>query len=280
MKISKEKKIFLLSISTLLLASLSFVLSIGYITHLKVLRVTPYDVVVSDVQPNSVIVSWKTMQDTPSYIKLGKNNRLIGDESLTRIHRVKVVDLKDDTRYSFSISDGKRDWEKNEMDESTDLSNFALKEYLFKTSKTIENISLPNVEELHVLPNELIYVTLYNQVERRYSEIKSYYANIYGGVAVDLNSFNVDWSREDIEIYNINYFSAYTPHSSKRTVHASEINCNQNIPDQTISGVSKDEFVDLATRWTAGRGKNYAEECFNDVVYRSKMAELILRLHL
>ena len=192
MKISKEKKIFFLSISIFFLASLSLLLSIGYINHLKVLRVTPYDVVISDIQPNSVVISWKTIQDTSSYIKLGIYNDLIGDDSLTKIHRVKVIDLNEDTSYSFKISYGKRDWEKDEIDEITDLSNFSLKKYIFKTNKLVENISLPNVEELHVLPNELIYVTLYNKVEKKYSEIKSYYANIYGGVAVDLNSFNVD----------------------------------------------------------------------------------------
>lgn len=51
-----------------------------------------------------------------------------------------------------------------------------------------------------------------------------------------------------------------------------QINCDQTVPDSTIPAVYlnlKNNFVDLATRWTSGTGKSYAKECFNDVIKRS-----------
>lgn len=51
-----------------------------------------------------------------------------------------------------------------------------------------------------------------------------------------------------------------------------EINCNVNAPEDPRYSKFKPVFVDLANRLVAGKGKNYAAECFNDVVDRSKKA--------
>lgn len=48
-----------------------------------------------------------------------------------------------------------------------------------------------------------------------------------------------------------------------------EINCNQNAPASNV-GIDKDNFVRLANNWHAG--KNYAAECFNDVVNKALCA--------
>lgn len=48
------------------------------------------------------------------------------------------------------------------------------------------------------------------------------------------------------------------------------INCNQNAPEVSYPGISKAQFVELAGRWKTG--KNYAEECYNDVVNRALCA--------
>lgn len=48
------------------------------------------------------------------------------------------------------------------------------------------------------------------------------------------------------------------------------INCNQNAPEVNYPGLTKAKFSQLADRWTTG--KNYAEECYNDVVNRAMCA--------
>jgi hypothetical protein len=60
----------------------------------------------------------------------------------------------------------------------------------------------------------------------------------------------------------------------KENPTAGGINCNQDAPDNT-TGIDKANFVRLANQWHTG--KNYAEECFNDVVNRSQV--LIHSLH-
>lgn len=49
-----------------------------------------------------------------------------------------------------------------------------------------------------------------------------------------------------------------------------EVNCNQNAPEGSAS-ISKEEFVKKANAWRLG-GRNYASECYNDVVNRAKCA--------
>ena len=49
-----------------------------------------------------------------------------------------------------------------------------------------------------------------------------------------------------------------------------DINCNQNAPENSVSGVSKSNFVRVAGQWTPG--KNYSEECYNDTVNRALCA--------
>ncbi len=57
------------------------------------------------------------------------------------------------------------------------------------------------------------------------------------------------------------------------TAGSCQINCNQSIPDSSIPSVYlgqfKNNFVDLANRWTSNTGKNYAKECYNDVIKTS-----------
>lgn len=46
------------------------------------------------------------------------------------------------------------------------------------------------------------------------------------------------------------------------------VNCNTNVPECSVPGVSKDNFIDVAERWSPGGGTN-AAKCFNDVVYQA-----------
>lgn len=57
-----------------------------------------------------------------------------------------------------------------------------------------------------------------------------------------------------------------------KTVAANEglINCNQNAPENNVSGMSRANFVGIAGRWS--QGKNYSEECYNDVVNKALCA--------
>lgn len=220
---------------------------------------------VSDISPSSATLSWKTDVETPTYIMLGSNEKLLGNDKYTQFHRVTLSGLKEFSTYSFSISDGSRVW-KVPKENSDDLKAFALNEFVFSTIEFEEKIDLPQAEELNVLPNEIIYVVLKNG--NTFSDIKSYEANRFGGIVVDRASFNV--SEGDIEILPINYFTPDRNISLLNRIYASEINCNQNVSAQSIDGVDREGFANLATRWVAGRGRHYALECFNDVVYRAK----------
>ena len=272
MKLTEEKKIHFLSLTILILAIFTSLSFLAYANHLNYLKDSPYDVVVSDIQANTVTISWKTENDMPSYIKLNESEKLLGSEEPSKFHRVTVVELDSESLYKFRISDGERDWNEDVVGHSSELEQFALFSYQFKTTKLKESILLPEVVELHVLPNELIYVSLFDSSKNQYSEIKSYYANKFGGVAVDTRSFLGEWDFEKVKVQNIGYFSTQNIRASLAKIYASEINCNQNISPQKINGITKTEFAQLATRWVAGRGKHYAIECFDDVVYRSKMA--------
>ncbi len=50
------------------------------------------------------------------------------------------------------------------------------------------------------------------------------------------------------------------------------INCNTNVPDQSISCVDRANYIDVAERWTSMPEGTHAELCFNDVVYRANAA--------
>lgn len=271
MRKSKTKQIYLLSLTVFTLVLTTFVLFNIYINRLNQIQLTPYDVIVSDIQPNSVVISWKTVKATPSYIKLNGSEDVLGSKESTQFHRVNLLSLKENSKYSFVISQGEREWSKP-YSRGNEKNSFTLNTYSFRTTKNQDSLSLPAIEELHLLPNELVYLVLYDSNTNKYSSVRSFLANKYGGVAVDLTSFGTEWKDINPEIYNIQYFLTNSPNSSLNSIYANEINCNQNIKEQSIEGITKDEFVDLATRWTAGRGKNYAAECWSDVIYRSKMA--------
>lgn len=241
-----------------------------YIEYREYQKASPYDVLISDIYANSVTISWKTDVDTSSYIKIGKSEKLWGDEERTKFHRIRLQGLKELSEYSFSISDGKRNWEEP-LKNSVELESFVLKEFKFSTVSSKEEILLPEVEELNVLPNEIIYVVLEKVGVNQQSEVRSFTANRFGGVAVDINSFYTLPEGEDVKIKNIEYVSTKRENKSLiPLLFSSEINCNQNVSNQSFDGLSKEKFAELATRWVAGRGKNYAKECYNDVIYRAK----------
>jgi hypothetical protein len=152
------------------------------------------------------------------------------------------------------------------------LEAFVSDEFLFTTKGSDSELDLPTHSTLTLLPHELVYVTLYDEQTGTYSDIRSTYANRYGGAVFVKEDFDVD----DISKYsikNINYFSVDTnTFSSLPKVYSSEINCNQNIPYIPSDAISREAYTDLANRWLGGRGRNYAYECYNDVVYRAKKA--------
>lgn len=52
--------------------------------------------------------------------------------------------------------------------------------------------------------------------------------------------------------------------------YSGEINCNQNAPENFVEGVDKNNYIDIANRWTDGT--NFASVCYNDVVNRALCA--------
>lgn len=46
-----------------------------------------------------------------------------------------------------------------------------------------------------------------------------------------------------------------------------QINCNPNAPTNSVSGLNKSNFVDVANRWK--EGSNYADTCYNDTINRA-----------
>ena len=262
---NKNRKFYTLLLISLLCLVLSFGGIYKYLSYRESIKVSPYDVLISDIYSDSVTISWKTVTETPSYIKLGDSNKLFGNKDLTNSHRITLSGLKESSKYSFVISDGSRTWN-NPLEGSNTLKRYTLTKFEFFTLKPKDDIQLPEVEEINALPNELVYIVLKNN--DTYSDVRSYQANRFGGITIDKNSFAIP--NQDTEIINIEYFSSKQLSSSNMYALAADINCNQNVSPQSIDGVSKEGFADLATRWTAGRGKNYALECFNDVVYRAK----------
>jgi hypothetical protein len=51
-----------------------------------------------------------------------------------------------------------------------------------------------------------------------------------------------------------------------------DINCNTNLPEQNAPCVNRDNFIDVAERWTSMPEGTHAEMCFNDVVFRANEA--------
>ena len=233
---------------------------------------SPYDVVVSDITSSSAILSWRTVTDVPTYVLID-DTLLIGDGESDKYHRVEISGLEREKTYSFTISDGTREWEKVLGENTSTLTKYVVGEFEFKTGEEVNDITLPKESYLTVLPNELVYVVLYDMEEGTYSDIRSEYANRYGGVVFNKGDFNVK-DEERYSLKNINYFSRNTVITKNliSKVFSSEINCDQSIPNMTSNAISREAYTDLATRWVSGRGKNYAYECYNDTIYRAKIA--------
>jgi hypothetical protein len=53
-----------------------------------------------------------------------------------------------------------------------------------------------------------------------------------------------------------------------------EINCNTNLPEQNAPCVNRDNYIDVAERWTTMPEGTHAAMCFNDVVFRANEAGL------
>ena len=265
------KKLFVWLILSISVLSLFGYAAFRYIQHWEYVKATPYDVLISDVSSDSVTVSWKTDVNTPSYIKIGESEKLYGNDTLTNSHRVTLGGLNELSKYNFLISDSEKEWNTSKESSTDDISVFALNEFSFQTLKSKDEILLPLVEEIDALPNELIYVALYNTKTREYSDVRSEYANRFGGVVIDKEEFNVEWDKESTQLKKIEYFTPTSNLSmNPLSVTAAEINCNQNVSAQSFDGVSKEKFEELASRWVANRGKNYAQECYNDVILRAK----------
>lgn len=258
--------------TALILFFLTILLFISFINHQEYKNSSPYDVVVSDIKANSVNISWKTLKNVPTYVKINKEKTPYGDGEPSIFHTVRIDNLEQLTEYQFHITDGNREWKKAILPDSKSIKSISRSEFYFITSKLQEQIELPQLLEIESNSNELVYISLQNSLTGMNSKVKSIRTNEYGNALVDKNSFNLDWKEDS---YSVNIYPALKSDSriSKYiTVNASEINCNLNAPKQTIDGVTREQFANYATRWVDGRGKNYAYECFNDVVYRSRMA--------
>ena len=258
--------------TALILLFLTILLFISFINHQEYKNSSPYDVVVSDIKANSVNISWKTLKNVTTYIRINKQETLYGDGQSSIFHNVRIDNLEELTEYQFKITDGHREWKKVILTDSKSIRPIAKSEFYFITTKLQEDIELPSLLEIESNSNELVYISLQNSLTGMNSKVKSIYTNEYGNALIDKNFFNLDWQEGD---YSLNIFPAFATDgvvSESISVHASEINCNLNAPEQTIDGVTREEFANYATRWVDGRGKNYAYECFNDVVYRSRMA--------
>jgi len=269
MKRIKKEYVLILKLFFLVLV-LSFVLFFGerqyeYITS------SPYDVIISDISNSSAIVSWKTRRDVPTYILLS-STEILGNGVREKFHRVIVEDLEEETDYTFSISNGKRTWDSAIYETSDSLRPFVTDGFKFVTAKEKDDLVLPSHSSLILLPHELVYVTLFDGETGEYSDVRSTYANRYGGAVFVKENFLVD-EPSKYSIKNINYFSSSSEEISLiPKVFAAEINCNQNIPYLPSNAISREAFAGLANRWVSGRGKNYAYECYNDVIYRAKKA--------
>lgn len=245
---------------------------ISFINHQEYKNSSPYDVVVSDIKANGVNISWKTLKNIPTYVKINNEKTLLGNGESSKFHQVKIENLNELTEYQFKITDGNREWKKVILPATKGIETISRNEFYFITTKLQENISLPQLLEIESNPNELTYVSLRNTLTGDISRVKSIHTNDFGNALIDKNSFNIDWKEGT---YSLNIYPAITSNSINSeyiSVNASEINCNLNAPPQTIDGVTREQFANFATRWVDGKGKNYAYECFNDVVYRSRMA--------
>ncbi len=272
MKVSKKFLIlFVGAVFGLIAVSFGIFKLVEYQAYVKD---SPYDVLLSDIQSNSVTISWKSASELPTYVKIGENEKLFGQDQISKIHKVKLEGLKESSTYTFVISDGNRDWVLPSESNSEDIQEFLIKEFVFTTKESKEEITIPEVREIQTLPNEEVYLVAYDPVEEKYSDIKTYTANRFGGIAVDIYSFEGVDIDEGTEIKNIGYTDRRNILSQSyiSSIFASEINCNESVSAQSVPGSTKEGYTDLATRWVAGRGKNYASECYNDVVYRSKRA--------
>lgn len=279
MKVNKKSTLLFL-VSVILLFITLFAFYKGY-SYVKYISGSPYDVLVSDVTSNSITISWKTDIDKPSFIKIGEN--IYGDETETTIHRIYLSDMQEFSDHKFVITDKEDSWDKSYKNSSNDIESLTLKsDFVFRTAKSTEDILLPLEEEVISSAYELEYLVLFDEESNTYSSVKSIYTNRFGGAVVNKNEF-YNYEREmfitqypNAQLRAVEYGQAKDSNESRfsliPTVLASEINCNQQRADQSSNAINKNAYSTLATNWVAGRGKHYATECYNDVIYKAKAA--------
>ncbi len=267
-----HKEILKLIYTTIVLFFVTIFLYFQFLKHQEYVKASPFDVILSNIHGGSVTISWKTQLDTPTYVRILPNEEVLGNPEVSKFHSITISNLKEQFPYQFVISDGKREWKRPHLKNSKQLYGFLNNSFSFTTGANLNKIYLPSVKEINVLPDELLYLTLYDKRNNEYMGTRSYMANKFGGVALDINSFDPTLSEDEYDIKILDYFSSDSIYTSLNPVYAFDINCNQSLPNQVIDGVTKEQFANFATRWVNGRGKNYAYECFNDVVYSSKMA--------
>ncbi|MGI6423636.1 MAG: fibronectin type III domain-containing protein [Candidatus Dojkabacteria bacterium] len=260
-----KKKTVTISLGILFSLLLLSFAGFRYFKYREYVNNSPYDVILSDIKSDSATVSWKTKKELPSYLRIGESEKEWGSENLERFHRVVLRGLKPQSRYTFKISDGEgRVWEEVLIKNSSNLEQYLVEDFVFNTKEEEEEIALPLAEEVKGLPNEIVYVVVQGDGKR---EIRSVLTNRFGGGVIDLGG--IVEQGDSFEVEDIKYLSNLSS-VSNNSVFASDINCNQKVPAQSIDGLTKEQFADLATRWTASRGKHHALECFNDVIYRAK----------
>ena len=270
-----------IAIKVVVTFSIFLIIGLGiykYFTHRQYVDRSPYNVLVTDISQDSVTISWETEKESQTFIKLGESDTQLGSGESSKIHTVKLEGTQSSSSYLFKISDGQRDWIEPMRENSTE---YALTKFQFNTPSSSEEITLPVAQEIELEPNSTAYALL--KFEDKESTIVTVTSNRFGSAVVDRNIFlNRDlqpfYPTQDTEVVVIkpydkdNIQSLNIINNIIGKAYASEINCNQNIPEQTSSAISKEAYTDLANRFVANRGKNYASECYNDVIYRAKVA--------
>lgn len=250
-----------------------------YVQYQRYITDSPFNVILSDISQDSVTITWQTEKDSNTFVKLGEDSKQLGSAQSSSIHSVSLTDLSSSKEYSFSISDGKRDWILPKRENRTE---YALNEFKFSTQQESDSITLPNALEIELEPNGSAYAML--KYENEQSTLVTVTSNRFGMGLVDRNKFLGEdlqpfHALDKVEIEIINPYKGIDTVLSNnignillKKVYASEINCNQKVVNQTSNAIPVAAFKDLADRWVANRGKNYATECYNDVIYRAKVA--------
>lgn len=341
-----NRKIILKILSIVTIIGILFTL---YLTNenvilsaIRTLTNKPHEVAITNVTPNSVTISWFTKFKDKGYVYYKEkgsqdSETIVSDDRLTTVevfgndisgkfytHHVTISGLTPNTQYDFSLSNGFRNWNYNEVVSVSDVTKKYVadnnsKDFIFVTSQTTNTLVNPaplmglNIIEdgsgefYKYATDSIVYI------QDKNGNVLSAPADSLGYWIVDvspiippegktassreiedspsLTNLTVKFQNENLAKPKITELT-YGDYSDKRLdlkiqiagigennsrkvdfvsdAEATEINCNQDRPDKSVSGVvSKSEFKTLANNWVSGRGKNYVDECYNDVVCTS-----------